>query len=365
MASITYTCIFLLFLLITQGYVYCSEATNDNLVYGNDSQYENVTELPDSYDELVILMEQQNQLLETLAHQQNVQNKILSGIANILQNHEQQLQNVSESMATLIDNTNTQNEMLNTMASSLERLEDREYEQVDLMAARLPAPLAKDCTEILYQGETTNYGIYTIKPEDDLMAFPVSCDLETEGNGWIVIQRRYDGSKDFYRGWEDYKNGFGDLRGEHWLGLEKVYQLTKSEKYRWQLRIDLEDFQGNTIFMVFDDFYLDGEEDNYRLSLGTRCRYSSGNGHPCMSLDPHIDEYFSTYDRDNDGADVNCAYNQRGGWWYYSSASCHTSNLNGPYLGSPVINARGMVWYHWKYSEEVLKRSEMKIARIL
>ena len=30
----------------------------------------------------------------------------------------------------------------------------------------------------------------------------------------------------FYRGWNDYKSGFGQLTAEFWLGNDKIHRLT-------------------------------------------------------------------------------------------------------------------------------------------
>lgn len=50
--------------------------------------------------------------------------------------------------------------------------------------------------------------------------------MVTKGGGWTVIQKRFDGSEDFFREWRDYKFGFGNLHREFWIGLENIYQLT-------------------------------------------------------------------------------------------------------------------------------------------
>ena len=109
-------------------------------------------------------------------------------------------------------------------------------------------------------------GVYTIDP-DGSGAFDVFCDQTTSRGGWTVFQKRLDGSVDFYRGWKDYKLGFGNLNGEFWLGLDKIHRLTNTGRYK--LRVDLEDIQGNTAYAEYDMFAVTSERTKYQLSLGT------------------------------------------------------------------------------------------------
>ena len=81
-----------------------------------------------------------------------------------------------------------------------------------------------------------------------------------------MIQKRLDGSVDFYLGWDDYKRGFGNLSGEFWLGLDKIHRLTKEES---RLRVDLEDFNGTTAYAEYSLFSVADEGSNYSLTLGT------------------------------------------------------------------------------------------------
>ena len=92
------------------------------------------------------------------------------------------------------------------------------------------------------------------------------CDQRTSGGGWTVFQKRLDGSVDFYRGWDDYKRGFGNLNGEFWLGLDKIHRLTKQ---RSRIGVDLEDTTGKTAYAEYDFFGVASENSKYKLSLGT------------------------------------------------------------------------------------------------
>ena len=106
--------------------------------------------------------------------------------------------------------------------------------------------------------------MYTINP-DGGKPIQVLCDMTTDGGGWTVFQRRLDGSVDFYLDWESYKNGFGDLNGEFWLGNDNLHRLTTADDV--MLRVDLEDFEGNIKYAEYTTFKVADEGDKYRLLI--------------------------------------------------------------------------------------------------
>jgi hypothetical protein len=91
--------------------------------------------------------------------------------------------------------------------------------------------------------------------------------METDGGGWTVFQRRQDASIDFYRGWQDYKNGFGDPNGTFWLGLDEIHRLTKSGQN--VLRVDLMDWTNDTAYVKYGSFSVEPEFGNYKLNLSS------------------------------------------------------------------------------------------------
>ncbi|XP_049630008.1 fibrinogen C domain-containing protein 1 [Suncus etruscus] len=216
----------------------------------------------------------------------------------------------------------------------------------------------RDCLDVLLGGQQED-GVYSVFPTHYPTGFRVYCDMRTDGGGWTVFQRRQDGSVNFFRGWEAYRDGFGKLTGEHWLGLQRIHALTTQATY--ELHVDLEDFDNSTAFAHYGSFgvglfSVDPEEDGYPLTVAD---YSGTAGD---SLLKHSGMRFTTKDRDSDHSENNCAAFYRGAWWY---RNCHTSNLNGQYLrGAHASYADGIEWSSWTGWQYSLKFSEMKIRPV-
>ena len=142
--------------------------------------------------------------------------------------------------------------------------------------------------------------------------FQVYCDMR---NGqWIVFQRRRNGQENFDRNWEEYKNGFGNLKWELWLGNEKIHCLTFATCLA-ELRIDMGDNTGRKAHAIYDYFALESERTKNKIHLG---KYTGTAGDalractwvPVRNLEGMP---FSTPDRDNDNGSRNCALDYSAG----------------------------------------------------
>ena len=186
---------------------------------------------------------------------------------------------------------------------------------------------------------------------------PVYCDMETDGGGWTVFQRRKDGSVDFNRGWNDYERGFGIIDGDYWLGLTFLHRLLQLNGAN-ELRIDLKDYSGNSAYAKYSSYNVGDSNSKYTLNVSG---YSGTAGDAiAASGDSHHDVNgmkFSTKDQDNDNWSGHCAALVGGGWWFNS---CLRTFLNGLYGSGSDWNH--IIWYTWK-RQSSLSFSEMKFRK--
>ena len=148
------------------------------------------------------------------------------------------------------------------------------------------------------------------------------CDMETSDGGWMVIQRNIkDKVETFNKGWSDYEQGFGDLKGDKlWYGLKPLSCLT--ENGQWELRVDIQ-FDNNTwSHLPYKHFKVGNTSAEYPLTIGGFTGTTTTDPfvtHPLNGM------RFTTHDNDNDKRGSNCADSHKNGWWFNN---CDHINLN-------------------------------------
>ncbi|XP_067345827.1 angiopoietin-related protein 5-like isoform X3 [Channa argus] len=220
------------------------------------------------------------------------------------------------------------------------------------------SPQGTDCSQIKALQPHAPSGVYVIQPPGVKPPFKVYCEMRADG-GWTVFQKRSGGAVSFERKWAAYKNGFGSLTQDHWLGLKKVFSLTKNKTKKWIMRVDLWDHNNGTGFAEYRNFRLGNEKSAFKLHVG---KYTGNAGDAIRGAYAGIDQNgygFSTIDRDNDGcspcifgdiAETQCSLSERGGWWY---SRCGSASLNGEWhpAGDHIGWASGIHWHTWKTPE--------------
>ncbi|XP_077510940.1 techylectin-5A-like [Amblyomma americanum] len=237
---------------------------------------------------------------------------------------------------------------------SIEQAEERVRELTQLLGDIRSSIQPRHCSDLLHGGQRES-GVYTVfHKAAGTSGQRVYCDMDTDGGGWTVVQRRGQFGNSvyhFYRNWTEYAKGFGDPANEYWIGNEALHALT-SDGDEMTLRVVLSNSTEDSQSVDYESVRIENEENLFKLQLGKLLgpdgwdALRNGNG-----------RNFSTFDRDNDlGANEHCAVRYRGGWWYNH---CHLANLNGLNLNGPHVSfADGLEWsvrgypvrlYHYSY----------------
>ncbi|XP_052084924.1 ficolin-1-like [Mytilus californianus] len=201
-----------------------------------------------------------------------------------------------------------------------------------------------DCSDL--KNPICKTGIYQINMNS---TFNVLCEMNDNGGSWTVFQRRMNGNVEFYRDWDSYKLGFGNMSEEFWLGNTYLHLLTNPGNFT--MRIELEDFDGNHRYAEYTHFSISDESSGFKL------KYSDYTGDAGDALATHNGQMFSTKDKNK----IKCAQEFKGAWWYNA---CHHSNLNGQYLsGRHASYADGLNWFEWRGHYYSLKSTRMMFRR--
>ncbi|XP_066517701.1 fibrinogen alpha chain [Hoplias malabaricus] len=229
-----------------------------------------------------------------------------------------------------------------------------------------------DCVDILQSHATGgSSGLFKIKPAGSEEVVEVYCDQVTGLGGWVLVQQREDGSVNFNRTWEEYRVGFGKVdeqgRGEFWIGNHILHLLTQNESL---LRVELQGWAGQEVYAEYN-VKVGTEAEGFQLSVSSYTGDAGDalvQGHANMgSFLSHAGMKFSTFDKDNDKWEENCAKMYGGGWWYNN---CQSANLNGIYYkegkydpGSkvPYEIENGVVWLPFKPADYSLRFVRMLI----
>uniref|UniRef100_A0A8B9HTT5 Tenascin XB n=1 Tax=Astyanax mexicanus TaxID=7994 RepID=A0A8B9HTT5_ASTMX len=226
-------------------------------------------------------------------------------------------------------------------------LQSKKNNLLYLISGTLRFPFPSDCSQELMNGVRES-GVVEIFPRGkEGKPVRVYCDMETDGGGWTVFQRRKDGKTNFFRGWQEYSKGFGELEGEFWLGNELLHNLTMMTPM--SMRVDLRS-GSESVYAAYSTFSVDTMKRHYTL------RVSGYSGTAGDSMTYHDRRKFSTRDRDPQPFITRCAMSYKGGWWY---KNCHEANLNGLY--NTHTDHQGVIWTAWKGKDFSIPFAEMKL----
>ncbi|XP_062573046.1 angiopoietin-4-like, partial [Saccostrea cucullata] len=224
--------------------------------------------------------------------------------------------------ARLIERLLSMENGLRTLVESFNKtMENYHQKATDIKDCIVPF----DCYEIYNCGRRKT-GVYRIFPYIHVKNFTsvhVICDMELDGGGWTnsleallisvivrqilfqinvyihlsstVIQHRNRENPhvNFNATWGEYKRGFGDVRGNYWIGNDVINKVTTA--FQNDLYIRIKSTNNQSLDVKYNLFSMSSEASGYMLSLGTTDGYDA-----FRHFTNKIHHPFSTYDHDKE-----------------------------------------------------------------
>ncbi|XP_037714722.1 angiopoietin-1-like [Drosophila subpulchrella] len=295
-------------------------------------------QMKEKQEELRIAQDQIENKDAKISDQNKQLNDQLMNIVNqkqILENTEVEVNKMNETIQALLNQINDNNNFNNARKKEIES-----QNVLNQAQAKKINTLTKNIQELKDIIEIQNSEINAKRKEIESLKKRISDlmeenEAENDEKTWITIQKRFDGSENFDRNWTDYKKGFGDAKGEFFIGLDIIHAMTHSRQH--ELLIKLKTKNGTTYYAHYDNFQIGNEEQSYELkSLG---KYS-GTAGDSFSLTGPLPLKFSTSDKNN----KRCSKTHGGGWWYYK---CSNNMLNGKFYKSGRRSLGEVYGIHW------------------
>lgn len=158
----------------------------------------------------------------------------------------------------------------------------------------------------------------------------VACDQQTDGGGWTLVLARHPPSAPrhharheqqihrigFNTSWEDYKKGFGDVRGEFWLGEAPQREFSKfTGDIGWVFETLIKSPFNISLHYQFSSSFLFQRTKNLYNSIKDKFSISPGN-EVLHALTRDVPHQVHVHLTDWDG---NTAYST---WDYFRQVTC-------------------------------------------
>ncbi|XP_042144138.1 ficolin-1-like [Ixodes scapularis] len=211
-----------------------------------------------------------------------------------------------------------------------------------------PGNRTVSCSQIKMRERSSTKTKYTIYPRDK--SVDVECDMETDGGGWTVIQRRSRSEAEnnyFEKDIKHYESGFKTQGGASWIGLDNLHALTSFPNNQQALRIELTKIgQREPTVLLYHKFVVGSKQEGYKLTVADY----EGPHQDYDALSYHNGQKFTVKKSMTQPPDGDrCSARLSGGWWF---KDCNEANLNGrKFTYTSPTKALGITW-HIKGQEE-------------